>query len=128
MKFKYAFAVLAVVVLLAALPAAAADLTGSWKSSMTMGERTIERTFVFKQEGSKLTGKIVSMRQGQPFETEIKSGKVDGDSFEFTVEQPGRDGSTRTVTYKGKVSGDKITGTFNTPQGDREWTATKQTS
>ena len=123
MKFgKVVLPVFAVLVL-APMVAYAADLTGSWKSSMETPNGTFERTFVLKQDGDKLTGKIVTQRG----ETEIKDGKVKGDEFEFTVEQPGRGGGpARTVAYKGKVSGDTLKGTFNTPQGDREWTATKQ--
>lgn len=113
-----AFAVL----VLATMVAYAADLTGSWKSSMETPQGTFERTFVFKQDGEKLTGKIVTQRG----ENEIKDGKVTGDEFEFTVEQRGRGGETRSVPYKGKVSGDTIKGTFTSPRGEQEWTATKQ--
>ena len=121
MKFgKVVLPVFAVLVL-ATMVAYAADLTGSWKSSMETPQGTFERTFVFKQDGDKLTGKIVTQRG----ETEIKDGKVKDDEFEFTVEQ-GRQGQTRTLAYKGKVTGDTLKGTFAGPQGDREFTATKQ--
>ncbi len=126
MKFgKVVLPVFAVLVL-ATMVAYAADLTGSWKSSMETPQGSFERTFVFKQDGDKLTGKIVTMRGENKIEVEIKDGKVKGDEFEFTVEQRGREGQTRTVPYKGKVSGDSIKGTFAGMQGDREWTATRQ--
>ena len=102
----------------------AADVTGNWKSKMETPRGTFERTFVFKQDGDKLSGKIVSQRG----EVEIKEGKATDDGIEFTVEQPGAGGETRKVTYKGKVSGDEIKGTFSGGQGgqEREWSATKE--
>lgn len=126
MKFgKVVLPVFAVLVL-ATMVAYAADLTGNWKSTTETPQGSFERTFTFKQDGDKLTGKIVTMRGENKIETEIKDGKVTGDAFEFTVEQRTRDGSTRTVAYKGKVTGDTLKGTFAGPQGDREFTATKQ--
>lgn len=119
MKFlKLALAVAAM-----AAVALAADVSGNWKSKMETPRGTFERTFVFKQDGDKLTGKIVSQRG----EIEIKEGKVNKDEIEFTVDQPGPGGETRKVTYKGKVSGDEIKGTFTGPGGqEREWSATKE--
>ena len=125
MKFGKVVSAVFAVLVLATMVAYASDLTGSWKSSMETPQGTFERTFVLKQDGEKLTGKIVTMRGENKIETEIKDGKVKGDEFEFTVEQ-GRQGQTRTVPYKGKVTGDSIKGTFTGGQGDREWTATRQ--
>lgn len=122
MKFKVVLAFL-VLATLAALPLAAADLTGNWKSSMETPNGTFEQTFAFKQDGDKLTGKIVSQRG----EVEIKDGKISGDDFEFNVERPARGGGpARTVAYKGKVSGDKITGTMGGSDNSRPWTATRE--
>lgn len=122
MKLKVVLAFL-VLATLAALPLVAADLTGNWKSSTETPNGIIERTFAFKQDGDKLTGKIVTQRG----ETEIKDGKVNGEEFSFTAEQPARGGGpARTVTYKGKADGDKITGTIGMGDNTREWTATRQ--
>ena len=121
MKFgKVVLPVFAVLVL-ATMVAYAADLTGSWKSSMETPQGTFERTFVLKQDGEKLTGKIVTQRG----ETEIKDGKVKGAEFEFTVEQS-RGGNTMSVPYKGKMDGDTLKGTMGAGDRVREWTATKQ--
>ncbi len=117
---KLVFSLLAVLTLVS-IAAVAGDVSGSWKSSQQGPNGTIERTFTFKQDGAKLTGKIVTQRG----EIEIKEGKVDGDSIEFTVEQPGRGGDMQKVTYKGKVSGDEIKGTQGAGERTREWTATK---
>ena len=39
-----------------AFTASAADITGNWKATLDMGGQSMERTFVFKQDGAKLTG------------------------------------------------------------------------
>jgi hypothetical protein len=57
-------------------------------------------------DGKTLTGKAATQRG----ETDIKDGKIDGDSFEFSVERPARGDKAAGVTvYKGKISGDTIT-------------------
>lgn len=110
---------------LLATTAVAGDVTGSWKSKVETQRGTMERTFVLKQDGDKLTGKIVNPRG----EVEIKDGTVKGDEIEFKAEQRmgGPDGAVVTVLYKAKVTGDKLEGTMQS--GDRparEFTATKE--
>lgn len=112
------------VLMLASLVAYAADLTGSWTSTVETPNGKFERTFVLKQDGAKLTGKIVSMRGDQKVEAEIKDGKVNGAEFEFTVEQS-RGGNTMTVPYKGKLDGDTLKGTQGAGERAREFTATR---
>ncbi len=117
--------VLALVLCGLATSAGAADVTGSWKSKMETPRGTFEQTFVFQQDGEKLTGKVVTQRG----ETEIKDGKVNGDEIEFKVERrgPGGNGGTMVVPYKAKVSGDDLKGTFVGPNGQtRDWTATRE--
>ena len=119
----YSFALL--LVLLAAFSAIwAADLTGRWKSSTKTPRGTVERAFVFKQEVNKLTGHILSPHgQKEP----IKDGKVGRDEIEFSVERRQPGGGSGIVTYKGKVKGDKIKGTFVGPGGYAiEWTAIRE--
>ncbi len=116
MKFgKSVLIALAVCTLLVvALPAAAADLNGSWVVKIETPNGTRETTYTFKVDGKTLTGKATTQRG----DTDIKDGKVDGDSFEFSVERPGRQGGPATTSvYKGKISGDTIT--MSTTMGDR---------
>ena len=121
--------VASVAVLFAALAtvAVAGDVSGKWVSKMETPRGTFERTFVLKQDGAKLTGKIVTRRGENDIETEIKDGKVNGDEIEFKAEQRmGQGGDTVTAAYKAKVSGDKLTGTMQVgDRPSREWTATK---
>jgi len=90
----------------AAIPAAAADLNGSWLVKVETPNGVRETTYTFKVDGKTLTGKVTTQRG----DTDIKDGKIDGDSFEFSVERPGRGGAAPTTSvYKGKISGDTIT-------------------
>ena len=124
MKKIAVLAAVALVLAIMAIPASAADVSGNWKSKMETPRGTMERTIQLKQDGDKLTGKIVTQRGEQ----EIKDGKVSGDSIEFKVDQRmGQGGDTVSVTYKAKITGDKMEGTMQA--GDREprpFTATKE--
>ena len=86
------------------LTASAADISGNWKGSAETPNGTVERSFVFKQDGSKLTGETSSDRFGT---SKIEDGKVEGDdvSFQLTINVSGAEGK---VIYKGKVEGDTI--------------------
>ncbi len=98
-------------VALFAFTASAADVSGTWKGSADTPNGTIERTFVFKVDGTKLTGETTSNMFGKSV---IEDGKVDGDniSFTITVNVQGTEGK---VNYKGKVQGDEIQFTVEIP-------------
>jgi hypothetical protein len=87
-----------------AFTASAADISGNWKGTAETPNGMIERTFVFKVDGHKLTGETTSNTLGK---SAIEDGKVDGDdvSFSLTVKMQG---SEAKVSYKGKVDGDTI--------------------
>lgn len=101
--------------LLAALALAAGDVTGAW-SGTVKGKRddgtTLEDTayFVFKQEGSTVTGTVGGNASDQ---RPISSGKMEGDnlSFEVTVEQG---------TFKAalRLAGDTLAGEVRRERGD----------
>ena len=84
--------------------ASAADISGNWKGTAEKPNGPVERTFVFKVDGHKLTGETTSARFGK---STIEDGKVDGDdvSFTLTVNIQGAEGK---VNYKGKVDSDTI--------------------
>lgn len=128
MKKIAVLAAVAMVLTIMAIPASAADVSGNWKSKMETPRGTMERTLQLKQDGDKLTGAIVMKRGDQDIKQEIKDGKVTGDSIEFKVDQRmGQGGDTVSVTYKLKVTGNKMEGTSQA--GDREprpFTATKE--
>lgn len=103
------------------MDARAGDATGTWKVQVKNNRGTFTQTYVFKQVNSDLTGQIASP-QGR--KEVIKDGKVRGDDIEFNVERRQPNGHTEIVSYKGKVKGDEIRGTFLGPGGHTvEWTA-----
>jgi len=85
----------------------AADLNGTWIVHQPGRDGAMtDRTYTFKVDGKTLTGTAPG-RGGA--DIAIKDGTVDGDSFAFSIERPGRDGQTMTIKYTGKISGDTIT-------------------
>ena len=84
--------------------ASAADIGGTWKGTAEMQGNAIERTFVFKVDGNKLTGETTSEMMGT---SAITDGRIDGDNISFTVAVKFQDNEMK-LNYKGKVSGDTI--------------------
>jgi len=87
-----------------AIAASAADIGGTWKGSAETPNGTVERTFVFKVDGHKLTGETTSNMFGK---SAIDGGSVDGDRISFTI-KVNVQGNEGKVSYKGKVEGDTI--------------------
>ncbi len=115
---------LVVLLALFATTAWAADITGTWKATADMGQGPMERTFVFKQEGAKLTGETTSSMMGK---SPITDGKVEGDSVTFTI-TVNFGGEDMKMNYKGKINGNEIKFTVDTPMGGGqalEWNAKK---
>jgi hypothetical protein len=113
------------VCLIAALAcmAAAADINGTWKATAEGPNGSMERTFVFKVEGSKVTGETTSSMMGK---STITDGKIDGDAVTFTITVKFQDNEMK-LSYKGKVSGNEIHFTVENPAGGNtiEWNAKK---
>jgi hypothetical protein len=110
-----------------AVAACAADIAGTWKGAAEGPQGAIERTFVFKVDGAKLTGETTSEMLGKSV---INDGKVDGDNLSFTI-TANLQGNELKLTYKGKVSGAemKLTSEISGGGGDIppiQWTCKKQ--
>jgi hypothetical protein len=87
-------------VVLSALPAFAADVTGSWTSQVKTNDgNELLLTFVFKQEGTKLTGTVATPRET----ANMSDGKVDGEKKLFTAAF-----TNSTFTYEGTINGNEI--------------------
>jgi len=95
---------LLVLIAACSLVASAADVTGTWKGKAETPNGTIERTFVFKVDGKKLTGETTSEMMGKSI---LEDGKIDGDSLSFTITVKFQDNEMK-LNYKGKVTGDEI--------------------
>ncbi|MGE5327687.1 MAG: hypothetical protein ACM3NO_11660 [Deltaproteobacteria bacterium] len=113
------------VVLLALFVSAAlaADVSGTWKATAEGPNGPMERTFVFKVDGEKLTGETTSSMLGT---SKIEDGKIEGDNLSFTIKVKFED-NEMTLNYKGKVAGNEIHFTVETPNGGPtlEWQARK---
>jgi len=114
------------VALVFCMAAAAADLTGRWSGQLTDpqgGQHEI--SLDLKVDGGRVTG---SMTGGPPAgaEVPIVDGKLQGDQLSFSVRVQGPDGNPIDFTYQGKVEGNHITGTHESPMGSLHWEATKK--
>ena len=90
-----------VVLLLAAVSLSAADVSGTWKVDVVLDAGSGTATFVFKQDGEKLTGTY----KGVLGEADV-TGTVKGDKIEFSFSGQGVD-----AHYEGKVADDTMEGT-----------------
>ena len=89
----------------AALPASAYDLTGNWTFTVETDAGGGSPTFVFKQDGEKLTGTYNGL-----FGTAQLTGTVKGDVIEFSFEAAVQDQKEK-IFYTGKIqSGTKMSG------------------
>jgi hypothetical protein len=104
MKLRF-FAILAL--LLAALPASAAELAGKWTTQFDTQIGPQKYTFDFTQSGDTLTGMATFERSMGNGTAPLKNIKVDGDKVSF--EEPlSFDGNEITITYTGTLSGDEL--------------------
>lgn len=90
-----------------------ADITGKWKGTAETPNGTVERTFVFKQDGEKLTGTTESQMLGA---STIAEGKVVGDDVSFAITAKFQDQEMK-LTYKGKLTGNELKLHVETPDG-----------
>jgi hypothetical protein len=100
---------------LLALTASAADISGNWKGVAETANGTLERTFMFKVDGTKVTGETNSPMFGK---STINDGKIEGENLTFTVTINFQGNETK-VNYKGKVNpnGNEIRITAETQDG-----------
>jgi hypothetical protein len=104
--------------------ASATDISGTWAFSVNLegGPQNVPLTFVFKQEGEKLTG----TQSGGSSEPKV-TGTVKGNKVVFSVEGKNRSGEPYKNTFTGTIeSPTKMTGTCEFPKGPGKWTATKK--
>lgn len=109
---KYILSVFAVL-LVFAMAAPAADVTGKWKAEVQTQNGTRESIFEFKVDGEKLTGTVTGGRGGP---AEIMDGKISGDNISFVVVRKFQEREFK-QQYKGVVSGSEIK--FEVSMGDR---------
>ena len=117
---------LVITTIVLALDAFAADISGTWKATAEGPNGSMERTFVFQVDGTKVTGDTTSPMMGKSV---INDGKIDGDNVTFTI-TANFGGNDVKINYKGKVSGNEIRFTSEMAGGGGgqaiEWHAKKQ--
>ncbi len=116
---------LPITLLMLAATASAPDVSGTWKGTAQTPNGPVERTFIFKVDGHKLTGETTSSMFGKSV---IEDGKVDGDNISFTI-TVNMQGNESKLLYKGKVQGDAIKFTVEIPAINQtiEYTAKRVT-
>ncbi len=113
---------LMILTILLAIPVMAADMAGTWKATAEGPNGPMERTFVFKVDGNKLTGETTSSMFGK---STLEDGKIDGDSLSFTITLKFQDQEMK-INYKGKVDGKEIKLTAESSMaGQINWVAKK---
>lgn len=131
------------VLLVVALSAFAADVTGKWTYEQPgrNGGPARTTTITLKADGNKLTGEVPAMggRGGgggggtPPAPTQITNGKIDGNNISFEVTRD-MGGTPFTIKYEGTLSGDELKLKVTTPNmqgGDprvNEFTAKREKS
>ena len=85
----------------------AIDVTGTWKAEIETQVGKFKYTYILKQEGTVITGKILSEMEGEKNETVVLEGKLNGDIIEFTEMMKFQDTDLK-INYKGKVAGEEI--------------------
>lgn len=83
-------------------------VSGTWKSQFDSQIGAQRYTFIFKVDGTNLTGKAIGERQTGTNEVAIAEGKVDGNEISFVEPLKIQDNDIR-IEYKGKVNGDELT-------------------
>jgi len=93
--------------------ALAADISGNWSGTMQMGDNPISLTYAFKQEGEKVTG-TVTTPHGDAIP--LSDGKIAGDKISFYV-QVDMGGTPAKFSSEGLIKGDEITLTTKSEGG-----------
>ena len=97
------FPLLCLVSVAGAVPGPAADLTGRWLHEETSADgNTTQLIFVFQQNGSQLSGKVI-FSWG---ELKFSGGSTDGKTFHFDLMTPADD--THPAKYEGTIQGDEL--------------------
>ena len=109
----------AILLLLLATAAWAADVTGTWKGDVSTPDgNSFSLTYHFKQDGTKLTGTVLSP-QGD--ELPLQNGKVDGTKISFSVKVDMNGGTV--FSSEGTINGDEIVLKTKADSGDMDMPA-----
>ncbi len=126
-------AVVAAFVITATAAVAADSVAGTWKWTQQgrQGGQGTERSVVLKVEGGKVSGVLKGYQMGdnQIPDSPITNATFKDGTLAFSVERE-FNGNKFVTKYSGKLEGDKITGSSESPGRDgavqkRDWVATR---
>jgi|SRR5947209_15518339 len=92
------------ILVILASAALAADITGNWSGTMSMGDNQFNLSYTFKQDGGKLTGSVTPPNGSA---LPLIDGKVEGDKVSFAVKVD-MNGSDAKFTSSGTIKGEEI--------------------
>ena len=97
------------------------DVTGAWELTVESPQGPMTMTANYKQEGETLTGSHVSPMGDAPLKGTVKGADI---TYTITIDA---NGQQFTISHKGKVDGDTITGTADLGEmGTINWTAKRK--
>jgi imidazolonepropionase-like amidohydrolase len=94
---------------------------GTWNITLEVPGQTIPGTLNLVQQDTTLTGTMSTALTGS---SPIREGKVTAEGFSFSV-SVNAGGTNLDLVFNGKVSGNQVSGTVDTPQGVIPFTGTK---
>lgn len=98
------------------------NVTGDWEMTSQSPRGEMTRTLNFDQDGEKIKVTMEGFRGDEI----IGEGTIQGNKIEWTMTMSTQRGDF-TMTYKGTVEGDTMSGTIEMgDRGSREWTAKKK--
>lgn len=99
-----------------------ANVSGEWELTLQTPRGEITLTTKFTQDGEKLAVTMEGPRGGES----SGEGTIQGNAIQWSVTRSGPEGNSFTVTYKGTVEGNTMSGTAENPRGSVNWKATKK--
>jgi hypothetical protein len=123
-KTKSFIALFTMALLVIPVSAMQTNVSGDWEMTIVSprGDRTTN--IHIEQDGEKITVTMPGMRGGGEVKAE---GTIKGNEIEWSITRPGREGGEFTMTYKGKVEGNTMSGEMQMGDfGSMEWTAKKK--
>jgi len=127
-RYKWTAGVVLVIVVVAARPLFAADLSGTWDVSCRVGPDLEVLTLEVDQRGSGISG-VGTMRMsstGEAVHVEVRSGTVRGLDFRFFVVVDG--GDARPQEFTGDWHGDEMSGLTQGDFGGRMFNGARRRS
>jgi hypothetical protein len=100
--------------------AATANVSGNWSVSTQGQHGSGTHKMTIEQDGSTISGSLESDRGDEDLQ-----GSVEGNDIHFTVSINTPRGAM-TLKYSGKVQGDSMKGTLQSPIGNGSWSAKRE--